>query len=94
MTLPDWLLSDGLKALAGLAGPPLAVCLVLGIAGAIVQTTTQIRETALTFVPKVVGVVLLIAVAGQLMLGFAEAYTKHVITHVSAVIHVVNSDRL
>lgn len=40
--------------------PILLVCVVLGLLVSIFQTVTQIQESTLTFVPKIVGCVLLL----------------------------------
>lgn len=88
MTLPDWYVTGGVMAFGWAAGPPLAVCLVLGIAGAIFQTATQIREAAITFVPKAIGVLLLLTFAGGLMLHQIGAYTERVFQNIPGMIHV------
>ncbi|MEO0499108.1 MAG: flagellar biosynthetic protein FliQ [Pseudomonadota bacterium] len=45
------------------AGPPLGVCLVVGLVIALFQALTQVQETTLTFVPKMValGIALLLS---------------------------------
>lgn len=88
MILPDWYLSGGLMEFVWLAGPALAVCLILGIAGAAVQTTTQIRESAITFVPKAVGLLLMIALGGGMMVHHLSAFTQHVFQSVPDMVHV------
>lgn len=44
------------------AGPLLAAGLIIGILVSIFQTVTQIREMSLTFVPKIIGVMITLAV--------------------------------
>lgn len=44
------------KTVLYIAGPPLLVGLVVGLAVGFFQTITQIQEFTLTFVPKMVGV--------------------------------------
>lgn len=51
-----------------LAGPILAVCLVVGLVVSIIQTITQIQEMTLTFVPKLVGVAVVLLVGGPWMI--------------------------
>jgi len=87
MIIPDWYRTDALLSFAALAGPPLAVCLALGIAGAVVQTATQIRESAIAFVPKAIGLMLLIALGGGLMLSVASTYAEHVFRAMPAIVH-------
>ena len=51
-----------------LAGPVLVMTLVVGVAVSLVQTITQIQEQTLTFVPKLIGVGLVLLVGGNWML--------------------------
>jgi flagellar biosynthesis protein FliQ len=51
-----------------LAGPVLMMTLVVGVAVSLVQTITQIQEQTLTFVPKLIGVGLVLLVGGNWML--------------------------
>lgn len=51
-----------------LAGPILAVCLVVGLVVALLQTITQIQEMTLTFVPKLIGVAIVLVVGGPWMI--------------------------
>lgn len=88
MTLPDWYTSGAVMSFTVLAGPGLLVCLVLGVVGAIVQTTTQIREATLAFVPKVFGLLLLVLLGGSLMLHYAGAYATHVFRSLPEIVHV------
>ena len=51
-----------------LAGPILAVCLIVGLVVAVLQTVTQIQEMTLSFVPKLVGVGIVLIVGGPWMI--------------------------
>ena len=51
-----------------MAAPVLAVALIVGVAASLLQTITQIQEQALTFVPKLVGVGLVLAIGGNWMM--------------------------
>ena len=53
---------------AKLSAPVLIVTLAIGVFVSLVQTVTQIQEQTLTFVPKLIGVGLLVIVAGNWML--------------------------
>ena len=59
-----------------LAGPLLAVSLVVGLIIAIVQAVTQIQEQTLTFVPKLVAVGLTLMFLFSWMLNTAVRYTR------------------
>ena len=58
-----------------LAAPILAVSLGIGLFVGLLQSATQIQEQTLTFVPKLVGVALVILLAGHWMLGQTIAFT-------------------
>jgi len=60
---------------AKLAAPILAVSLAIGLVVGLLQSATQIQEQTLTFVPKLVGVALVILLAGHWMLGQTIAFT-------------------
>jgi flagellar biosynthetic protein FliQ len=51
-----------------LAGPVLLMTLVVGVVVSLLQTITQIQEQTLTFVPKLVGVGLVLLMGGSWML--------------------------
>jgi flagellar biosynthetic protein FliQ len=51
-----------------LAGPILAVCLIVGLVVAVLQTVSQIQEMTLSFVPKLVGVGIVLIVGGPWMI--------------------------
>jgi flagellar biosynthetic protein FliQ len=51
-----------------LAAPILIASLVIGVVISIVQTVTQIQEMSLTFVPKLIGVAVIVMVAGSWMI--------------------------
>lgn len=57
------------------AGPVLLVSLVVGSLVSLLQAVTQVQEITLVFVPKIVGVGLVVALAGgwmlQVLVGFA-----------------------
>ena len=58
------------------AMPLLGVALVLGLAVSIVQAVTQIQEQTLSFIPKILGLVVVIVVGGPWMLGQLVAWTQ------------------
>lgn len=60
-----------------LAMPALGASLVIGLAISILQATTQIQEQTLTFVPKIVGVYLLVLVLAGWLLKVAVTYTTN-----------------
>lgn len=62
---------------AMLAGPPLVLGLVVGLAVSIFQATTQIQEQTLTFVPKIIAVFIGILLFGSWMLNSIVRFTEN-----------------
>lgn len=67
---------------AKIVGPMLAVSLVVGFAVSLLQSVTQIQEFTLTFVPKFVGMGLVLLVAGPWMLHELVGYTDQLFEHI------------
>jgi flagellar biosynthetic protein FliQ len=65
--------------------PILAVALFVGLLVSIMQALTQIQEQTLTFVPKLIGVALVLALMGHWMLGEVVGYTKFCFHRIAAV---------
>ena len=59
-----------------IALPVLLVGLVIGLVVSILQAVTQIQEQTLSFIPKILGLVVVIVVAGPWMLGQIVAWTQ------------------
>lgn len=62
------ILSQALWTAAALAGPILGVSLAIGLVIGLVQSVIQVQEPTLTFVPKLVGVGLVLVLGGNWML--------------------------
>ena len=62
------------------AGPILAVILVIGILVSVFLAATQINEPTLSFVPKFLVTGLTLALLGSWLLGQLESYTVAVLT--------------
>jgi flagellar biosynthetic protein FliQ len=56
------LMKQTLYTVLMVAGPLLAAGLIIGVLVSIFQTVTQIREMSLTFVPKIIGVLVVLAI--------------------------------
>lgn len=61
-----------------LALPLLVACLSIGIVVSVFQTVTQIHEQSLSFVPKFIAVLALLAIIGSWMVGQLEAFTREI----------------
>ena len=55
--------------------PMLLVALVVGLLISVLQAVTQIQEQTLSFIPKILGLVAVIAIAGPWMLGTVVDWT-------------------
>lgn len=61
---------------AKVAGPVLIGALAVGLVVAVFQSLTQVNDYTLTFLPKLVVIALVIAVAGHWMLSDVVNFTK------------------
>ncbi|HEX4586003.1 MAG TPA: flagellar biosynthesis protein FliQ [Burkholderiaceae bacterium] len=59
-----------------LAAPLLLTSLVVGLIVSVLQAATQINEMTLTFIPKLVGTLVALVVAGPWMLTFFVDYVR------------------
>jgi flagellar biosynthesis protein FliQ len=55
--------------------PIMLVALVIGLGVSVFQAVTQIQEQTLSFIPKIVGMAVLIVIAGPWMLGQLITWT-------------------
>lgn len=62
------ILTGALGVAARVAGPLLLVSLVIGVAVSLFQAVTQVQEMSLTFVPKLIGIAVVLVFAGNWML--------------------------
>jgi flagellar biosynthetic protein FliQ len=70
-----------------LAGPLLAVSLVVGLIVSIVQAVTQVNEMTLTFVPKVIAIFGVLIVLGPWMLQMLLGYTANTFAQMATFAH-------
>lgn len=70
------LLRQGIFEVLTLALPLLLSALIVGLVVAILQASTQIQEQTLTFVPKVITILLVLALLGGLMFTSLGDYTR------------------
>lgn len=67
---------EGLYLVLKLSAPPVLTALVVGLSVSLVQATTQIQEQTLTFVPKLVAIILVLIFFSEYGLSEIMAYTK------------------
>jgi len=70
------ILKEALLIAFKLAGPMLAVSIIVGLVIAIFQAATQIHEQTLTFVPKVIVISLILLFLGSWMITLLSEFTQ------------------
>lgn len=78
---PDQILQLGQDAMSiavMLALPLLGITLVLGLLISIFQAATQINEMTLSFIPKLVGLVVVLTLLGPWLLDVIVSYTRSI----------------
>ena len=77
---------EGLYMLLMVAAPVLLTILAVGLLVSIFQAATQIHEATLSFVPKVVAAVAVLAVAGPWMLNTLVEYLQRTLQTIPSVV--------
>jgi flagellar biosynthetic protein FliQ len=72
------LAAEAIKTTVYLAGPLLIAAMSVGILVSIMQAVTQINESTLTFIPKMVAVVVVLMVMAPWMMEILQQYTRDV----------------
>jgi flagellar biosynthetic protein FliQ len=67
-------LRSGIWTTLLVAAPPLIVAVVVGVAISLVQALTQVQEMTLTFVPKIVAILVVTVLALPFMYGALATY--------------------
>lgn len=73
------LATEALKTTIYLAGPLLISAMLVGILVSIMQAVTQINEATLTFIPKMIAVLVVLAVMAPWMLETLQHYASDVL---------------
>ena len=66
--------------------PVLLVGLIVGLVISVFQAVTQIQEQTLTFIPKIIGMGVVLVVAGPWMLDQIVTYTQQLYTEIPTMI--------
>lgn len=77
---------EGLTILLMVAAPVLLAVLVIGLLVSIFQAATQLHEATLSFVPKIVGAVAVLAIAGPWMLATLVEYLQRTLQSIPGVV--------
>lgn len=78
---------EGLYLVLILSAPPVLTALVVGLIVSLLQATTQVQEQTLTFVPKLVAIVLVLAFLGQVGMVLLMRYTTDLFSSFSTYIN-------
>lgn len=87
---PEQVLTIGSEAMQTtllVAAPILGTALVIGLVVSIFQAATQINEQTLSFIPKLVGVMAMLLLAGHWMLMTLVDYMHHVFTMIPQLVN-------
>jgi flagellar biosynthetic protein FliQ len=78
--------NGAIEAMIALLAPALLVILVLGLLLGILQAATQVNESAVAFVPKVLALLVFFMLAGPLLLRSLVDYTRSLIERIPSLI--------
>ena len=78
---------QGLEVMLVTAAPILAVILLIGLVISILQALTQINESTLSFVPKLVFSAMTLVITGPWMLTTLTDYLQRVLLSIPAVVN-------
>ncbi len=81
------LFSESIKVILVLSAPMLLSGLLIGLVIAIFQATTQIQESTLAFVPKIIVVFVVMLVTGSWMIRSLVEYTNYVLDMIDVIIY-------
>jgi flagellar biosynthetic protein FliQ len=79
------LVFQALRMALVLSGPILLGLLIVGLLIGIVQAATQLNETTIAFVPKIVVLVVIILLAGPVMLTLFTDYLRELILRIPTI---------
>jgi len=77
---------QGLLMLLMVSAPVLLTVLVVGLVVSIFQAATQINEATLSFVPKIIAAVAVLAIAGPWMLSTLVDYVRQVLQSIPSAV--------
>lgn len=86
---PETVMTQGRMAMETLlmvAGPLLLVALAIGLVVSIFQAATQINEATLSFIPKLVGIMLAIVIGGPWMMTVMLDFMRRTLTGIPALV--------
>ncbi len=89
MMTPETVMTEGrlaMEAMLMVAGPLLLVALAVGLVISIFQAATQINESTLSFIPKLLGIFIAMIALGPWMLTVLLDYMRHSLTGIPGMV--------
>ncbi len=86
---PETVMTQGrlaMETMLMVAGPMLLVALVVGLVVSIFQAATQINEATLSFIPKLVGIFIIMVIAGPWMMTVMLDFMRRTITGIPGMV--------
>ncbi len=80
-------LEQTLWTIAQLSAPILLTALVIGLVISLIQAVTQINEQTLSYVPKIIGIALVLIIAGPWMLQTLLAFTARLFSSLPSLVN-------
>ncbi len=77
---------QGMRVTLLLAGPLLLTALLTGLTVSLFQAATQINEMTLSFIPKILGVFLVLILAGPWLLNLISDFTRELFLNIPSMI--------
>jgi flagellar biosynthetic protein FliQ len=77
------LAQDAIRTVLMMAAPMLISSLVIGLLVSIIQAVTQIQEATLSFVPKIIAVLVSLIIFGPWLLNLITQFTTNLFTNVN-----------
>jgi len=81
---------DALRTALLVAGPALAVSLIVGLLISVFQVVTSLQDQTIAFVPKVVAVMAVVAISFPWMLQVMLRFTTRMFTEFNSVVRQIN----
>lgn len=79
------IMQDAISTVLTVSLPPILVGLVIGIIISIFQAATQINEQTLTFVPKIIGILVALLIFGGMMLNNLTEFATRIYEYAAMV---------
>lgn len=77
---------QAMKVALAMAGPLLLVTLVVGLVISVFQAATQINEMTLSFIPKIIAMVVALVLAGPWLISVMVDYMRQLITSIPSLV--------